>query len=109
MQQKKGQMAPLKGAQRKYLRGLAHSLKPVVIVGQHGLTDALITAVDAALRSHELIKIKFNEYKEKTAKTGIMTEIESRTNSHRVGMIGHVAILYRPHPEPDRRVIRLPA
>jgi RNA-binding protein len=98
----------LSGAQRKYLRGLAHGLKPVVIVGQNGVSDALIQSTDTALTQHELIKVKFNGYKDKPAKTELSALIESRTSSELVGMIGHTAIFFRANKDPEKRRIQLP-
>jgi RNA-binding protein len=99
-------MKPLKGSDRKYLRALAHSLDPVVYVGKQGLTDSLVSAVDEALNSRELIKLKFNDQKDR--KKEILAEIESRTESHVVGLIGNIATLYREHPEEENRRIHLP-
>lgn len=100
---------PLSAPQRKYLKGLAHKLKPVVIVGQQGITENLIQSVDAALERHELIKIRFNEYKEKEEKERLTRRIAERTAAHWVGTIGHIVICYRPQADPEKRRIRLPA
>ena len=56
-------MESLKGSQRKYLRALAHHLKPLVMIGAKGVTDQLLGSVDLALKDHELIKVKFGEFK----------------------------------------------
>ena len=101
-------MQELKGFQKKYLRGLAHKLQPVVYVGQKGVTDAVIDSLEEALSAHELVKVRFVENKEKNTKKMISTELEKRTGSRMVGLIGHVAILFRPHPDPDKRKIILP-
>jgi RNA-binding protein len=101
-------MTELAGFQKKHLRGLAHSLKPVVLVGQRGLSDTLIDAVENALLQHELIKIKFNDFKEKEEKNRILTEIEDAVGASLVGVVGHTAILYRPRPDPAERNIALP-
>jgi RNA-binding protein len=101
-------MKNLTSSQAKYLRGIAHGLKPVVFIGQKGLTDALIRSTEDAFDRHELIKIKFIEYKEKKQKAEIARDLEDRTGSHLAGMIGHMAILYRPHPDPEKRKIVLP-
>ena len=101
-------MKNITSTQAKYLRGIAHGLKPVVFIGQKGLTDALIRSTEDAFDSHELIKIKFIDYKEKKQKTEIARDLESRTRSHLAGMIGHVAILYRPHPDQEKSKIVLP-
>jgi RNA-binding protein len=100
-------MDMLKGSQRKYLRGLAHNLKPVVQVGKQGLTAGLAGSVHQALLDHELIKIKFLEFKEE--KKQMAGELAARTGSECVGLIGNVATFYRPHPEEEKRQIRLPA
>lgn len=99
----------LRGSQRKYLRGLAHDIKPSAFVGQKGLTDALTSEINDALDASELIKVKFVDYKEKTVKVALVQEIERLTSSHLAGLIGHVAIYYREHKNPEKRVIRMPA
>jgi RNA-binding protein len=99
-------MTSLTGTQRKHLRGLAHHLDPLVHVGQKGLTDALVEEVDHALKSHELLKIRFQDHKDE--KKDITRELAERTSAAEVGGVGHVMILYRPHPEPEKRKIRLP-
>jgi RNA-binding protein len=101
-------MGKLKGFQKKYLRGLAHSLKPVVLIGQKGLTDDLVKSSDQALERHELIKVKFNEFKEKDQKTEITEELCKRTKAEIAGTIGHIAILYRGQKDPEKKKIFLP-
>ena len=96
-------------SQQKYLRGVAHSLKPLVFIGQKGVVDAVLTAIDEAFNAHELIKVKFNEFKEKTEKKAIIETIEKQTNGQLCGLVGHVAIFYRQHKDPDKRKITLPA
>jgi len=99
-------MERLKGSQRKDLRAQAHHLKPLVIVGAKGVTGQLIASVDLALTDHELIKVKFGDFKE--SKKEISEEIANATRSELVGLIGNVAILYRQHPDPEKRKIKLP-
>ncbi|MFO7752803.1 MAG: ribosome assembly RNA-binding protein YhbY [Desulfobacteraceae bacterium] len=99
----------LKGSQRKYLRGLAHDLNPAASVGQKGITDSLVDEIEESLEASELIKVRFVEFKEKQAKKELTEEIAKRTDSCVAGMIGHVAILYRRHPDADKRKIRLPS
>jgi RNA-binding protein len=103
-----GPMKKITSTQAKYLRGIAHGLKPVVYIGQKGLSDALIRSTEDAFDSHELIKIKFIDHKEKKLKTEIARALEGRTESHLAGMVGHIAIFYRQHPDPDKRKIVLP-
>ena len=101
-------MKELQGYQRKYLRGLAHKLPAVVMVGHKGLSEALVKSTDEALTTHELIKIKFTDFKGKAEKADIASGLASATDSRLAGIIGHTAILYRPHPDPDKRRIALP-
>ena len=98
----------LKGSQKKYLRGLAHNLNPSAFVGQKGITETLIKEIDQALEATELIKVKFNDYKEKDQKNSLTKEIAKATQSHIAGMIGHVAILYRQNKNPEKQHIKLP-
>lgn len=103
-------MKPLEltGYQRKYLRSQAHSLKPIVLIGSRGYTEAVTEALEAALLKHELVKIKFNDDKTKEFKSKTTAALEKATGSLVVGMIGHTAIYYRPHPEPEKRKITIP-
>ena len=98
----------LTGYQRKFLRGKAHRLKPVVLIGQNGLTDAVAASIDDALQTHELIKIGFNAFKEKDRKKEIIGIVERKTGSEMVGLVGHKAIFYREHADPEKRTIRIP-
>ena len=52
-------MMELRGAQRKYLRGLANLMQPIVYIGKNGLSGAVIAAIDEGMDDHELVKIKF--------------------------------------------------
>lgn len=101
-------MEDLKGFEKKYLRGLAHSLKPLVLIGKEGLTGGTIHAVDEALSLHELIKIKFNDFKESGQKTALTEELTTKTKSSFVGMVGHTSTLYRKQADPEKRKIQLP-
>jgi RNA-binding protein len=92
----------LKGFQRSFLRGLAHRLKPVVLVGHDGVTDAVVDAVDRALLDHELIKVRMHEPDDKKA---MAASLAARCEAHLCGLIGHTAIIYRPHPEDPRIVL----
>ncbi len=101
-------MEDLRGFEKKYLRGLAHGLKPLVLIGREGLTAGAIRAADEGLAQHELIKIKFNDFKESEQKNALITEMADKTKSAFVGMIGHTATLYRKHADPEKREIKLP-
>ncbi len=101
-------MKQLKGYQKKYLRGLAHRLKPYVFIGQKGLTDSLLKSVSEALEKHELVKIKFLDFKETDTKKELTAEIEKITKCELVGIIGHMAIFYKQHKNPENRLLILP-
>jgi len=98
-------MIKLKGSHRTYLRGLAHKLKPVIQVGRSGVSVEVLAAIDEALSCHELIKLKFMEFKEQ--KDELSRLIAERTASELVGRIGNMAIFYREHPEENKRKIKL--
>ena len=101
-------MVKLEGFQRKFLRGAAHTIKPVVFIGQKGLTPHVLISMEDAIERHELIKIKFNDFKEKEQKAEISAEIEKETGAENVGMIGHTVIFYRQKKDPEKRRITLP-
>lgn len=92
----------LKGSQRKRLRELAHSLDPLIQIGKRGVTDEVMKQIDAVLTDHELIKIRFNEFKED--RKDLSARIAGQTGSELVGLIGHVAIFYRENPEKEKRI-----
>ena len=101
-------MQPLTSSQAKYLRGLAHGLNPVVFVGHKGVTPGLLDSVHEALDAHELIKLKFIDFKDRHLKAGMAAEIEAKTDSRLAGLIGHTAIFYRQQPDAEKRRITLP-
>lgn len=101
--------ADLAGFQRKFLRGLAHAHKPLVLIGQGGASLPVVKALDDALTRHELVKVKFLEGKEKSSKRVAAEALREKTGAHLVGLIGHTAIFYRPHPQTRKRRIVLPS
>ncbi len=99
-------MSKLRGADRRYLRGQAHHLDPVVHIGQQGLSEAVLSTIDENLTAQELIKIRFVDFKDQ--KKELSAQIAEELGAELAGTIGHIAILYRPHPEPGKRRIQLP-
>ena len=93
----------LSGSQRQYLRGLAHGKKPVVMVGHDGATKGVLRAIETALHDHELIKVRLQQPPDKRA---LSAALSTGSQSTLCGLVGHTAILYRPHP--DRPHVRLP-
>lgn len=101
-------MKKLEGFQKKYLRGLAHNLKPVVFIGQNGVTLSLINSLNEAFEKHELIKVKFIDYKEKEFKEQLTEVILKETKSLFVGLIGHNLILFKRSSKEKNQVINIP-
>jgi RNA-binding protein len=99
-------MSELKGSQRQHLRGVAHSYKSLVQIGKEGLSESVIRAIDIALDAHELIKVKIAAERDK--REDFVPIIEARLSCECVGMVGRVAILYREHPDPEKRKIAVP-
>ena len=91
----------LSASDRRTLKQAAHSLKPAVTVGKEGVSIALVGAVTEALETHELIKVRFLEHKDE--RKILTAQVSEKAKASVVGLIGHVAILYRPHAEPEKR------
>lgn len=84
----------LTARQRQFLRAEAHHLRPVVLLGQHGLTDAVLAEIEQALETHELIKVRIPGV-DRDEKRDIIEAITSSTYSTLVQTVGHVAVLFR--------------
>lgn len=97
----------LKGFQRSYLSKLAHEIRPSVQLGVKGLTDALVKQTDEMLEHHELIKVKFIDYKK--SKDELSRQLCEATDAELIRVIGNIAILYRQAREPDHRKLRIPS
>jgi RNA-binding protein len=82
--------------QRRFLRGRAHALKPIIHIGGNGLTDAVAKETARALDDHELIKVRARGADRHT-REALFGDLATRTASSLVHRIGHVAVLYRPH------------
>ena len=85
----------LSNLEKKALRAKAHSLKPSVIIGQHGLTEAVLAEIDVALNAHELIKVRIRGA-DKIKRTGVCEQMEKQLNAEVVDQIGFIAVLHRP-------------
>lgn len=101
------QQARLIGSDRRYLRSIAHHLQPVVHIGKTGLSENVLAEIDRALEQHELIKVRFLDFKEE--KKVLSQAIAMDTHSEMVGMVGHIAIFYRQNPDPERRQVDIPS
>ena len=96
----------LKGYQRGYLTRKAHGLQPVVHLGKLGLTEEVVAAVDKALEDHELIKVKFVNFKDE--KGDLARTAADKIQATLVRLVGNIAIYYRHQPDPQKRVVHLP-
>ena len=92
-------MLSISPAQKRFLRAHAHSLHPVVTIGEAGLTEAVIKEVERSLASHELIKIKSHSG-EKAMRENQLTEICESLNAAPVQHIGKILIVYKPAETP---------
>jgi RNA-binding protein len=84
--------------QKRWLKKQVHHLKPIVIVGQHGVTEPVLAEMEIALDHHELLKIKVNagDRTERDTAIGLICE---RTGADLIARIGNIAALYRPNPK----------
>ena len=93
-------MNPLNSKERRQLRALAHTLRPVVTVAGKGLSDSVLQEVDRALADHELIKVKIT-VGDRTQRETIIGALCERSGALLVQRIGNIATLMRPNPAAD--------
>ncbi|HEX3125859.1 MAG TPA: ribosome assembly RNA-binding protein YhbY [Thermoanaerobaculia bacterium] len=99
-------MPTISSSQRKWLRGQAHSLKPIVQVGKQGLTESVLRQVDEALDAHELIKVQAVVPREE--KDAVAERLGEELGADVAGRIGHIIILFRQNPDPEKQIYELP-
>ena len=97
--------AALSNAQKRYLRGLAHDLKPVVMVGAKGVGPALLAELDQALDLHELVKVRVSA-EERAERDAMIEALLEPSDAVLVARIGPVAVLYRRSK--DKPLVILP-
>lgn len=85
--------------QRRYLKGLAHPLKPVVMIGNSGLTPNVLNEIELALSHHELIKVRVSG-QERADRQHMLDQIAEQTGADLVMVIGHIGGFYRPADKP---------
>ena len=83
--------------QRAALRSRAQSLSPVVMVGHDGITEGVIAALDQALTDHELVKVRFQDFKDMAR--DLAEELAQKTESTKIAVTGFTAVFYRRNPE----------
>ena len=94
-------MLTLTHSQKRHLKALAHARKPVVIIGDKGLTPAVLSEIQLALDHHELIKIRVNA-EDRAAREAMIGEICANAEATLVQRIGHIATLFRRNAEAPR-------
>lgn len=94
----------LSEAQKKYLRGLGHGLKPLIMVGDAGLSDSLLVEFESTLAHHELIKVRVR-VGDRKARDAIIEEMCRKSGAVTVQRVGNVALLYRENPEKKKIVL----
>jgi len=91
--------------QIQYLRGLAHPLKPTVLLGTNGLTEAVMAEIDLALAHHELIKVKVPS-EDRALKAQMMDAIVREAKAVKIHTIGHILTLYKKADKPKIEIPR---
>jgi RNA-binding protein len=99
----------LSESQKKYLRGRGHDLKPLIIVGDAGLSESLIAEFQSTLAHHELMKIKFRAG-DREVRATMIDKLCTDHDASLIQQIGSVALLYRANPDkkPEKR-LRIPS
>ncbi len=86
--------------QKKYLRGIAHGLNPMIMIGSNGITDNLMEELESTLEHHELLKIKI-AFGDRDERQEIVQYILKQTNALLVQSIGKTCIIYRQNDETE--------
>jgi RNA-binding protein len=97
-------MEQLSNPQIRKLKGLAQRMDASLKVGKQGLSDGFIRSLDEELGRHELVKIKFAEFKEQ--KKDLAPQLAARTGAHLVTLVGNVAVLFRRNEDPEKQRIQ---
>ncbi len=89
-------LEPLPNSQLRKFKAAAQLLEPMLKVGKAGLSEGFVKSVDTALAQHELVKIKFTDFKEQ--KKELAPLLAEKTSSHLIMRVGNVLVLHRPKP-----------
>lgn len=98
-------MEELNNAQVRKLKALAQRMDASLKVGKQGLSEAFIRSLDEELSRHELVKLKFAEFKEQRKE--LAPQLAERTQSHLVTLLGNVAVLFRRNPDESQRKVAI--
>lgn len=83
---------------KRLLRSKAHKLKPVVLIGNQGLTEGVLAEIDNALNVHELIKVRVNA-QDRQQQSEMITAICDKTQAEKIQTVGHILVIYRKRSE----------
>ncbi len=91
-------------AQKRYLRGLAHALKPVILVGGKGVSDAVLAELELVLERHELLKVKVSA-EDRDTRDAWIGELAERSRAALIQRVGHTVTLYRASTDKPQIVL----
>jgi RNA-binding protein len=94
-------MDSLPNAQVRDLKAKAQRLKAMLKIGKEGLSPRFLAALDEVLNHHELVKVKFDEFKEQ--KKELTPQLAEKSRSHLVTRVGNVVVLYRPKRDDEKQ------
>lgn len=94
----------LSSAQKKYLKGLGHSLTPVIHIGKEGITDRLIASISKALSDHELIKVTLLENAD-LERDDAAEQVSQRTESETIQILGKKILFYKSNPKKKKIIL----
>ncbi|MBE35023.1 MAG: hypothetical protein CMI16_05630 [Opitutaceae bacterium] len=94
----------LSSAEKKQLRGLGQRLDPALKLGKSRLTPTFLSELQLQLRAHELVKIRFLGI-ERAERTTLCEQIASEGRCHFINSVGHTALFYREHADPEQRAL----
>ncbi len=96
----------LTSKEKSRLAGIAQTRDPLVSLGRGGASEGLVAQLDLLLDRHELVKLRFADFKE--SRRALAEELAGKTRSEIVRLIGNVAVFWRRNPDPERRRVELP-
>jgi RNA-binding protein len=95
-------MDPLSNAKIRELKAQAQRMGATIKIGKEGLSPKFLAALDEVLKHRQLVKVKFDEFKEQ--KKELTPQLTEKSGSHLIMRVGNVAVLYRPKPVSDPSV-----
>jgi len=95
----------LNESQKRFLRGLGHKLKPLIMVGDAGLSESLLTEYESTLSHHELIKVRVKAG-DRATRDAMFDELCTKSGAELIQRVGNIALVYRQNP--DKQRIQIP-